>query len=76
MFNYELTGQITGTVHQVNFNRKMYDTTGGRYNRGVFICTEPGYYQFTSSMAAESSSTRIAQYMERNGSSVGGGLAK
>ena len=25
---------------------KFYDTTNGRYNRGVLIATEPGYYQF------------------------------
>ena len=76
MFQYQLTNQITGTVEQVHFNRKMYDTTEGRYNTGVFIVTEPGYYQFTCALAAESNAQDIGYYLQRNRSTVATGLAK
>ena len=76
MFQYQLTNQITGTVEQVHFNRKMYDTTEGRYNTGVFIVTEPGYYRFTCALAAESNAQDIGYYLQRNRSTVATGLAK
>ena len=77
MFQYQLTNQLSGEVDQVHFDRKIFDTTDGRYNRGVFIVTEPGYYQFTSAIAAcTSSSDYIGWYIQRNGSSVARGLAK
>ena len=77
MFQYQLNNPISGTKEQVHFDRKIYDTTDGRYNRGVFIVTEPGYYQFTSALAAcTSESDHIGWYIQRNGSNVGRGLAK
>ena len=77
MFQYQLTNPFSGEVDQVHFDRKIFDTTDGRYNRGVFIVTEPGYYQFTSAIAAcTSSSNHIGWYIQRNGSSVARGLAK
>ena len=59
-----------------HFNRKMYDTTEGRYNTGVFIVIEPGYYQFTCALAAESNAQDIGYYLQRNRSTVATGLAK
>ena len=76
MFQYQLTNQITGTVEQVHFNRKMYDTTDGRYNTGVFIVTEPGYYQFTCALSAESDSRNIGYYLQRNRSTVASGFGR
>ena len=77
MFQYQLTNPFSGEVDQVHFDRKIFDTTDGRYNRGVFIVTEPGYYQFTSAIAAcTSSSDYIGWYIQRNGSAVARGLAK
>ena len=75
MFQYRLTNQITGTVEQVHFNKKIYDTTDGRYNRGVFIVTEPGYYQFSCALAAESTTASIGWYLQVNRSTVATGLA-
>ena len=77
MFQYQLNNPITGTVEQIHFDRKIYDTTDGRYNRGVFIVTEPGYYQFVSALAACTSySGYIRWFLQHNGSSVARGLAK
>ena len=73
MVQYQLTNQITGTVEQVHFNRKMYDTTSGSFNTGVFIVTQPGYYQFTCALSAERSSASIGYYLRRNGSTVASG---
>ena len=76
MFQYRLTNQITGTVEQVHFNKKMYDTTDGRYNTGVFIATEPGYYQFTCALSSESSAKAINYYLQRNRSTVASGMGR
>ena len=76
MFQYQLTNQITGTVEQVHFNRKIYDTTDGRYNTGVFIVTEPGYYQFTCAISAESDSEKIGYYLQHNRSTVASGYGR
>ena len=76
MFQYQLTNQITGTVEQVHFNRKMYDTTGGSFNTGVFIVTQPGYYQFTCSLSSESSNSGINYYLQRNRSTVASGIGR
>ena len=76
MFQYDLTGQITGTVEQVHFDRKVYDTTDGRYNRGVFIVTDPGYYQFTCALAPDNSATVIGWKLDRNRGTVMMGYAR
>ena len=76
MFQYQLTKQITGTVEQVHFNKKMYDTTDGRFNTGVFIATEPGYYQFTCALSSESEKAHIGYYLQRNRSTVASGYGR
>ena len=45
---FSTSSTVTGNVEQVHFDQKIYDTTDGRYNHGVFIVTEPRYYQFVS----------------------------
>ena len=77
MFQYQLNNPITGTVESVHFDRKIYDTTDGRYNRGVFIVTEPGYYQFLSVLAACTNYSGYTRWwLQRKASSVARGLAK
>ena len=76
MFQYQLTNQITGTVEQVHFNKKKYDTTGGSFNTGVFIVVEPGYYQFTCALSSQSESHHIGYYLQRNRSTVASGYGR